>query len=178
MKCFFSKSLLLVLMAAGAFSVCAQSGKNKGDFSVWRGIGPEWNGATNVTYAKKGDTNPDRIKVKGVIVDAVFPQIYCGNMGHAGTFKFKPDEKIQNYSDEFVYVVVLCPAGNKEEDLLNKHVEISATKLTKYPYGSSSVKLSNKFHTKKTLFYVLDVEGTGGNLLKKLQIKSELGYRT
>ncbi len=122
-------------------------------------------------YATENDNLPKEIRAKGIIVDASPAGFYCGVFATAGTLKIKLSEKIENYNEDYLYVVILCFAVEEREKLLNKEIEITAKKMTKFPY-KFGVLLSNSIDSKGTPFYLSTVDGVGG-LLKKLDNESE-----
>src|SRR5688500_12816811 len=91
----------------------AQSEKeNKPEFSVFNLFG---NGKP-IVYAKDSDELPNKIKAKGEIIEASVSGTYCGTIATGGTLKIKLAEKIKNYNNDYLYVVVLCLAGEENEN--------------------------------------------------------------
>ncbi len=166
----FVSKLLFALICIFLFGInnFGQSEKqNKPEFSVFNLIG---NGKP-IVYAKENDELPNKIKAKGEIVDATVSGTYCGTIATGGTLKIKLNEKIENYSDDYLYVVVLCLAGEENENLVGKNIEIEVKKLTKFPYNFG-VLLSNGIDSDGNPFYLSTVEGVGG-LLKQIDKKSK-----
>jgi hypothetical protein len=83
-----------------------------------------------VIYGRKNDNLPKRMKVRGVIEEVSFVPFACGVICWSGTAKIKLLNKIKGYKPEYVYITVLCFMG-KEEDFLNKIVEVKVSKLEK-----------------------------------------------
>lgn len=123
-----------------------------------------------IVFAKETDGLPNSIKAKGRIIDANVSGTYCGVTATSGTLKIKLSEQIENYSNEYLYVVVLCLAGKENDDLVGKDIEIEVKKLTKHPFNFG-VLTSNSIDSNGIPFYLSKVDGVGG-LLKNLTNKS------
>lgn len=107
-----------------------------------------------VIYGTKNDHLPPKMKVRGVIKQVTFVPFACGVICWSGTAKIKLLNKIKGYEPEYVYVAVLCLMG-KEENFLNKIVEIKVKKLEKEtPAGCEGIV--NAIDSKGTAFYRLD----------------------
>jgi hypothetical protein len=124
----------------------------------------------SVVYAKETDNLPNKINAKGIIVDASVSGKYCGTTATGGTLKIKLSKKLKNYKDDYLYVIALCLAGEENENLVGKVIEIEVKKMTKFPY-SFGVLLSNGIDSNGTPFYLSTVDGVGG-ILEKLQNKT------
>lgn len=161
---FLFVSVFIFLLGINNFG---QSEKQKkSEFSVFNFTG---NGKP-IVYAKENDEIPNKIKAKGEIVDASVSGIYCGTIATGGTLKIKLSEKVKNYSDDYLYLVVLCLAGKENENLVGKNIEVEVKKLTKFPY-KFGVLMSNSIDSNGTPFYLSTVGGVGG-LLKQLETKT------
>jgi hypothetical protein len=144
------------------FSILGQSeNQNKPGFAVGV-IG----GGNKIIYAKESDGLPKEINAKGTIIDASVAGTYCGVTATAGTLKIKLDEKVENYDNDYLYVIVLCLAGKENENLLGQHIEIKVKKMTEFPY-TYGVRLAS-IDSNGTPFYLSTVEGVGG-LLEQLE---------
>jgi hypothetical protein len=121
--------------------------------------------SNDVVYAKKGDGLPKEIFAKGMIVDAVSAGRSCGFLGGTGgALKIKLKERPRDYPHEFLYVAVLCFAGEDTKDFSGREVKLEVTKMTKSPY---SFKVSwATLDSGGTPYYLAKVEGVGGLLQK------------
>lgn len=124
-----------------------------------------------IVYAKENDGLPNKIKAKGEIVEASVSGIYCGTVATGGTLKIRLAERIKNYNNDFLYVVVLCLAGAENENLVGQNIEFEVKKITEFPY-KFGVLLSNGIDSNGSPFYLSTVEGVGG-LLKQIKEKSK-----
>lgn len=141
--------------------------QNKPEFSVFNLTG---NGKP-IVYAKDNDELPNKVRAKGEIVDASVSGTYCGTIATGGTLKIKLGEKIKNYNSDYLYVVVLCLAGQENENLVGKSIEIEVKKMTEFPY-KFGVWLSNGIDSNGSPFYLSTVGGVGG-LLKQIEKNSK-----
>jgi hypothetical protein len=92
-----------------------------------------------VVYGKGDDGLPRRIRLRGVITEVSFVPVYCGVMCFSGTAKLKVLKADGKYGHDYAYVAILCFIG-KEEDFLNKVVDVDATKLQKSkPHGCDGI---------------------------------------
>lgn len=158
----------LILILGNAVSYFGQSQPAlKPEFAVFNLTGK----GKSVVYAKEGDGLPNVVVAKGKIIDANVSGKYCGPIATAGTLKIELEQKIEQYADPFLYVVVLCLAGKENENLVGKNIEIEARKMTEFPY-SFGVSLSNSLDSKGAPFYLSTVDGVGG-LMKKLKTVSD-----
>lgn len=160
MNNFISKFLIvLTFVFLSGINVSAQSEESyKPEFSV-----RDQGSAKAIIYAKENDGLPEEIIAKGKIVDASVSDTYCGGIATGGMLKIKLDEKIKNYNDDFLYVVVLCLAGEENENLVGKQIDIKVKKMTEFPY-KFDVWLSNGIASNGNPFYFSTVGGIGGLL--------------
>ncbi len=168
MNAFILKVLIIsTFICLSVFSGFAQSEKQqKPDFAV--GILGEKN---KILYAKESDGLPKEIIAKGTIVDASVSGTYCGIVATGGTLKIKLDEKVKDYDSDFLYVIVLCLAGEENKNLVGNHIEIKVKKMTEFPYDFG-VRLANSIDSNGMPFYLSTVGGIGG-LLKQLENTSK-----
>lgn len=71
---------------------------------------------------KRDDGFPNKMKIKGIVTNVTLVQISCGVLCHFGTAEIKLLEKPKGYNYDFIYVIVLCFSGKREE-YLNRKVE-------------------------------------------------------
>lgn len=113
-----------------------------------------------IVYGRDGDGLPRRMKLRGLITEVSFVPVYCGVMCFSGTAKIKVLKPTKKYGPEYAYVTILCFIG-KEEDYLNRVVEIEATKLRKgEPRGCDGIV--NTIDSGSLPFYRLKRWSIGG----------------
>jgi len=103
-----------------------------------------------VIYHDKESGLPDTISVQGLIVD-ISPG-YCGTYCIGGVVKIKLEKEIQNYDDQFVYLVTPCVTGKDEE---GTRVSVIATKYTKENKECYYRSVNNTINSNGTPFYKL-----------------------
>jgi len=111
----------------------------------------------SIVYAKESDRLPETIAVNGTVVDAIVPGTMCGPVAQAGSLKIRLDERVTDYPDEYLYVIVLCLTSEENNDLVGKRVDFVAKKMTKYPYSFSVLLTAIETHGRA--FYLADREG-------------------
>lgn len=157
--CLFFLSLSMTTSSIG------QSSSKQPSFLVFD-LGDRKN---KIVYASENDGLPEKFTAKGTIVQSSVSGTYCGTVATGGTLKIKLEGKVAGYPNENLFVVVLCLAGEENEKLNGKSIELEVEKMTKFPY-SFGVLLSNSIDSNNQPFYKSTVEGVGG-LLKKLTRK-------
>jgi hypothetical protein len=157
-----NKKLILLLFLFIAF--CAQSSlaqnsevvltdEQKATIGLLAGVSSH-----PVVYGTKQDNLPQKMKVRGVIEEVTFVPWACGVICWSGTAKIKLLDKIKGYEPEYAYVTVSCLMG-KEEDFLNKIVDVKVTKLEKEK-KSGCEGIVNAIDSKGIAFYKLDKNQT------------------
>jgi hypothetical protein len=77
----------------------------------------------------KRDGLPQQLHVQGTVSRVDYAPPHCGELIFPTTLEIKPDAKLSGYKYQFVYLVVPCLYKTEgAENLLNKRIEITATK--------------------------------------------------
>lgn len=149
---FYAIAVVITMVSIGAD---AQVDATKLDFKVGM-----FGKGRAIVYGRDDDGLPSEMLVKGTIVGSSISGTICGTTGGtASTLKLKLSEKPETYKQDFLYVIVMCLAGEENENLIGKEMRIRVRKLTKYPF-KSVVRLAS-LDSGGTPFYLSTVEGIG-----------------